>query len=100
MKKLFTLVLLLLIIVSSCNQDQDLSPSNNLDLEIGILNDFAKQNISLTTYNLGKNVFVDEKKVKLDKKNLAKDVLSNLNGKFFSVDQKTISEIASSFKVA
>jgi len=85
-------------LVSSCNQEQDLSPLNNFEKEISFLSEMNTSGLNLTVSNLGKNITpIDKNEITLNQKQLVKDMLSGLNGQYFNADEKAIMDFASNY---
>jgi hypothetical protein len=100
MKKLISSIFAVLILVSSCNQEQDLSPVNNFEKEISFLTEMNKSGLNLTVSNLGKNITpIGNNEITLNQRQLVKEVLSGLNGQYFNADEKTIMDFASNYGV-
>jgi hypothetical protein len=100
MKKLISSIFAVLILVSSCNREQDLSPVNNFEKEISFLAEMNTSGLNLTVSNLGKNITPSGKnEITLNQRQLVKEVLSGLNGQYFNADEKTIMDFASNYGV-
>ncbi|GIV36402.1 MAG: hypothetical protein KatS3mg032_0781 [Cyclobacteriaceae bacterium] len=98
MKKLISSIFAVLILVSSCNQEQDLSPVNNFEKEISFLTEMNKSGLNLTVSNLGKNITpIGNNEITLNQRQLVKGMLSGLNGQYFNADEKTIMDFSSNY---
>ncbi len=98
MKKLISSIFAVLILVSSCNQEQDLSPANNFEEEISFLTEMNTSGLNLTVSNLGKNITpIGNNEITLNQRQLVKEMLSGLNGQYFNADEKTIMDFATNY---
>lgn len=98
MKKLISSILAVLLLVSSCNQEQDLNPVNNFEKEISFLSDVNLSGFNLTLSNLGKHITpISTNEITLYQRQLIKEMLTGLNGQYFNADEKTIMNFASNY---
>lgn len=98
MKKLISSIFAVLILVSSCNQEQDLSPVTNFEKEISFLTEMNTSGLNLTVSNLGKNITpIGNNEITLNQRQLVKEMLTGLNGQYFNADEKSIMDFASKY---
>lgn len=91
MKKSFYSILSLIILFSSCEQNQDLVPATNLDQEISLLKEMNSDGLNLAVSNLAKNLKSNwRNEISLNQKGLVRDVLSGMNGHYFDVHEEVI----------
>ncbi len=98
MKKSISSIFVVVIFVFSCNQEQDLNPANDFETEISFLSEINASGLNLAVSNLGSNIIpIGTNEIRLNKKQLAKDMLSGLNGKYFNAEEKAILDFSNNY---
>ena len=98
MKKLFSSLFTLLILLSSCEPKQDLIPIKNLEAEISFLKEMNTVGLNLAVSDLAKYIAPGERnEIRLNQRELVRDILSGLNGPFFQTDEKFILDFSKQY---
>lgn len=98
MKKLFLSIFSLIIFVSSCEQNQDLVPTSNLEQEISLLQKMNSNGLNLAVSNLARNLKSNGRnEINLDQKELVMDVLTGMNGHYFDANQEVILNLSNNY---
>ena len=98
MKKLFSSLFTLLILLSSCEPKQDLIPIKNLEAEISFLKEMNTVGLNLAVSDLAKYIAPGERnEIRLNQRELVRDILSGLNGPFFQTNEKFILDFSKQY---
>lgn len=98
MKKLLASFFTLLILISSCEPKQDLIPINNLEAEISFLKEMNTVGLNLAVSDLAKYINPGERnEIRLNQRELVRDILSGLNGPFFQTEEKFILDFSKQY---
>ena len=98
MKKLVLSIATVCLLVTSCNQVQELSPKNDFNEEIVLFSEMNRSGFHLATSSFGNNItFIGQSELDFDRGELTMDVLKGLNGHYFEASESTIHKLANQY---
>lgn len=98
MKKLTLFIFALFILVSACQPDNEIKPSNTFENELEVLYELNHSGFNFATISFDKNLTIQDKfDIGLNKNQFVNDILRGLNDQFFMAGESVINEIASQY---
>lgn len=98
MKKQTSFILVVFILVSACQPENEVNPSNTFEDEVAVLTELNHIGFNFATSNFDHNLaFQGNYDIGLNQDQFVNDILQRLNGQFFMANESVINNISNQY---